>query len=95
MKTLRALYIIAMAAICCACASGISVERLQCEFLADPLAIDKTDPQLSWVMESSRNGTSSTAYQVLAATDPKKLNEKAADLWNTGKVEANNEIKVK
>ena len=95
MKTLRALYIIAMAAICCACASGISVERLQCEFLTDPLAIDKTDPQLSWVMESSRNGTSSTAYQVLAATDPTKLNEKDADLWDTGKVEATNEIKVK
>ena len=46
------------------------------------------------MMESSGNGAASTAYQVLAATDLKKLNEQDADLWNSGKVESVNEIKV-
>ena len=95
MKALGPLCVIAMAAICSAFGSGISVDRLQCEFLTEPLAIDNTEPELSWKMASARKGAVSTAYQVLAASDLKKLNEQDADLWNTGKVETANEIKVK
>ena len=46
------------------------------------------------MMESSRKGVASTAYQILAATDLKKLNEQDADLWNSGRVESVNEIKA-
>ena len=67
---------------------------LRCEYLENPLAIDNTVPYLSWKMNSSRNGTSSSAYQILVATDPGKLNEAEADLWNSGKVDAGNNIIV-
>ena len=93
-KALRILCLVATAAICCAFRSGITVDRLQCEFLTDPLAVDTTEPGLSWKMNSSRNGAASSAYQILAATDPKKLNEQDADLWNSGKVEIANEIRA-
>jgi alpha-L-rhamnosidase len=94
MKNLTILGIMALAIVCCACGNSITIDRLQCEFLNEPLAIDNTTPQLSWQMESSKNGAGTTAYQVLAATDPKKLNEKEADLWNSGKVESANNIRV-
>lgn len=95
MKALRILCLVATAAICCACGSGITANRLQCEFLTDPLAVDTTEPGLSWKMNSSRNGAASSAYQILAATDMKKLNEQDADLWNSGKVEIANGIKAR
>src|SRR5512134_1605583 len=32
-------------------AAGLRVDRLRCEYLEDPLGIDVTPPQLSWVLE--------------------------------------------
>jgi alpha-L-rhamnosidase len=57
--------------------------------LEAPLAIDNTSPHFSWTMSSSDNGMSTTAYQILVATEPGKLNEQEADLWNSGKVNGN------
>ncbi|KAA1259854.1 Bacterial alpha-L-rhamnosidase [Rubripirellula obstinata] len=47
-----------------------------------PLAIDASDPLLSWKLEGSRKGLSQTAYQIQAATTTEKLAE--ADLWDSG-----------
>jgi alpha-L-rhamnosidase len=70
-----------------ACAiGGMTVEDLRCEYLKNPLAIDNATPHFSWEMVSDRNGAHSTAYQILVATDLCKLNEKHADLWNSGVV---------
>jgi alpha-L-rhamnosidase len=70
-----------------ACAiGGMTVEDLRCEYLKNPLAIDNATPHFSWEMVSDKNGAHSTAYQILVATDLCKLNEKHADLWNSGVV---------
>ena len=68
--------------------SGIKVDDLRCEYLKNPLAIDNTQPHFSWKMTSRSNGTYSSAYQILIATELNKLNENEADLWNSGKVES-------
>ena len=94
MKAFRILNIAAALLAIYACGSNITADRLQCEFLTEPLAIDNTTPQLMWKMNSSKKGTSTIAYQIIAATDPKKLNEQDADLWNSGKVEAANEVRA-
>ena len=66
--------------------ASLSIRELTTEALENPLAIDNTSPHFSWKMVSDENGTSTTAYQILVATQPEKLNENEADLWNTGKV---------
>ena len=71
----------------CGCTPELSVGELKCEFLTDPLAIDNASPNLSWKMTAGQNGVSSSAYQILVATDKRKLNEKDADLWNSGRIE--------
>lgn len=68
-------------------ASGIGIDDLRCEYMVEPMAIDNAEPHFSWKMLSGKNGARSTAYQILVATDRGKLNEKEADLWNSGKVE--------
>ncbi len=70
----------------CQDSSKLIVSNLQCEYLDAPLAIDNTSPHFSWKMVGKQNGVASSAYQILVATDLDKLNEEAADLWNSGKV---------
>jgi alpha-L-rhamnosidase len=54
--------------------------------LEEPLAIDSTSPHFSWKIDAVKDGVTQTAFQILVATEPGKLNEQDADLWNTGKV---------
>ncbi|HPT21675.1 MAG TPA: family 78 glycoside hydrolase catalytic domain [Bacteroidales bacterium] len=72
----------------------ISINDLRCENLSDPLGISTTLPRLSWKIKSGRNGTSQKAYQILAASDAGLLDEKNADLWNSGKVVSSETILV-
>lgn len=73
---------------------NLEVDSLKCEHLVNPVAIDNTDPMLSWKLHSDRNGSEQSAYQILAATDPSLLSEKKADLWNSGKVASGQSINV-
>lgn len=70
----------------CQSGSPLEIEDLRCESLSDPLAIDNTCPNLSWRLASSENGTEQAAYQILAATEPGKLAEGKADIWDSGKI---------
>jgi alpha-L-rhamnosidase len=71
-----------------ASAAGIPV-RLRCDFFADPLGIDSTNPRLDWVLQASDpsvRGLTQSAYQVLAASSPELIAENRGDLWDSGKV---------
>lgn len=76
-------------------AKGLDVINLKCEYFDNPLGIGKTEPRLSWVLISDQQNQYQTAYQVLAASSPKLLSEKTADLWNSGKIETDRSIQVK
>ena len=77
---------IAMVFMACQDSSKLTVSHLQCEYLDAPLAIDNTSPHFSWEMACKQHGATSTAYQILVATELAKLNETEADLWNSNKV---------
>ena len=77
---------IAMVFMACQDSSKLTISHLQCEYLDAPLAIDNTSPHFSWEMACKQHGATSTAYQILVATELAKLNETEADLWNSNKV---------
>jgi alpha-L-rhamnosidase len=66
-------------------ASAATVHDLRCEYLRNPHGIDRPEPRLSWIMQSSRPGARQTAYQVLAASSPELLHANKGDLWDSGK----------
>lgn len=66
--------------------SEISVNDLKCENLYRPLGIATISPRLSWKILSNINGKSQKAYQIIAASEEKRLDQNKADLWNSGKV---------
>ena len=66
--------------------AGLSVDRLRCEYLENPLGIDVAQPRLSWILDSSERGQKQTAYQILAASSADALENDQGDLWDSGEV---------
>ncbi|EWH10529.1 alpha-L-rhamnosidase [Catenovulum agarivorans DS-2] len=64
--------------------------NLLTEGLVTPLNIHNQTPRLSW----HANVQKQTAYQVQVATSIKLLNQGAADLWDSGKVESSQSINI-
>lgn len=58
---------------------------LRCEQAVGPF-IDVREPGLSWKLDDSRQGAAQTAYRVLVASSPERLNHDEGDLWDSGKV---------
>jgi alpha-L-rhamnosidase len=64
-----------------------------CEYRTNPLGIDVLVPRFSWQLGSDRRGARQAAYQILAASDPNLLTHKA-DLWDSGKRDADSSVLV-
>ncbi len=66
---------------------ALRAERLRCEYLDTPLAIDEASPRLSWIVTSDLRGERQTAYHVLVASSSEALAKGVGDLWDSGRVE--------
>jgi alpha-L-rhamnosidase len=66
-------------------AQAMRANHLRCEYLENPIGIGETSPRLSWWCDSRVRGDKQTAYQILVASSPQKLNDNKPDLWNSGK----------
>lgn len=71
-----------------------TVDALRCELLENPIGVDKTSPRLSWQIHSEERGVRQTAYHVLVASSPEKLDKEEGDLWDSGKIGSDNSIAV-
>lgn len=71
-----------------------TITTLTTEYRSNPLGIDITAPRLAWRMDTDRMGARQTAYRVVAASNPSLLNEGAADVWDSGRVESDQSIHV-
>ena len=65
---------------------AVSVGHLRCEYLVNPMGIDKVAPRLSWRIESMERGEKQTAWQVIVASTPEALASDQGDLWDSGKI---------
>ncbi len=72
----------------------ISVTDLRCEYYANPLGIDSTQPHLSWVPQSNVQGDNQTGYRVLVASTQTLLNSGTGDLWDSGQVTSNANFQI-
>ncbi|MGD0782631.1 MAG: family 78 glycoside hydrolase catalytic domain, partial [Candidatus Aminicenantales bacterium] len=70
-------------------APALRVVRLRCESLINPSGIDIRRPHLGWVLDAAApavRGQRQTAYRILAASSPAKLDAGEGDLWDSGRV---------
>ena len=65
----------------------LTVTDLRCEYLRNPLGIDRPDPRLSWIIESSERGVSQKTYQIFVASRKQILDQGNPDMWDPRKTE--------
>ena len=72
------------------------ITNLRCEYLHDPTGIDIKRPRLSWQLESDRQGTKQTAYQIVAESDfpTKKTTERDSPFWDSGQIKSSQSIHI-
>ena len=75
-------------------ANDAELNSLRCEYHNNPLGIDITEPRLSWISQSEKRGWKQSAYQILVASSQENLDQDRGDLWDSGKVEAEQSIQI-
>lgn len=63
-----------------------TITDLEVESSEHPLGIDKPDPRFSWMMVSKERGQKQSVYQIIVASDEKKLARSVGDIWDSGKI---------
>ena len=74
---------------------GLRPTDLKCQWQANPPAIQSTQPQLSWLLDSIQREQRQTAYQILVSSSMSKLAADTGDLWDTGKVGSGQTIAIR
>ena len=72
-------------------------DNLVCEYQTNPQAIDSPTPRLEWVdrlADIQARGVRRTAYQIEAASSRKALLKGKADLWDSGKVNDSQSLRI-
>jgi len=83
--------------LCSDALAKLSPGDLRCEYLENPLAVDKLQPRLSWIniAETGERGQYQTAWEIRVASKPGKLTNGQAELWNSGKVKSDPSTQVR
>ena len=68
--------------------------HLRCEYLEEPIGIDKTAPRLSWQLESKERAQKQSAYQIQVASSEAKLKKNEGDLWDTSKISSDESTQI-
>jgi len=80
--------------------ADLTPTQLRCEYRVDPVGLDVTSPRLSWALQSDQQQQKQTAYRVLVASSPERLdqevgaNDDSPLLWDSGKVASDQTIHV-
>jgi alpha-L-rhamnosidase len=69
--------------------------QLRNNYLTNPLGIDDTQPQLSWIIPSAERNVMQSAYQILVASTPENLAADKGDLWDSGKISTDDSAHIK
>ncbi len=79
---------VVVAIIILASAASATPVHLRCEYLKNPLGINKAAPHLSWQSDSGERNWKQAAYEILVASSADRLRTGKADVWDSGKVDS-------
>ena len=68
-----------------------SIERLQVEYLTNPIGIDTEQPRFSWQTVSNQRGVFQQAYQITVAEDENFTHV----VWNSGRVDSDESVHIR
>ena len=68
--------------------------HLRCEYMQNPLGIDRGVPRLSWQSDNTERNWKQSAYQILVASTPDGLKSGTADVWDSGRTNSDASVNV-
>lgn len=71
---------------------SLTVDRLRCEYAANPLGIDAFRPRFSWILLSDRRNTMQACYHIQVAASREALMDDSKLVWDSGVVESDSSI---
>lgn len=93
---MRTSIIVFLLAFLCGCQNGaVYIYETKCENIVNPLGIQNITPSISWKIKSDKRDVYQLKYKIIASTTIETLNEKEADLWNSGWVESPQTLNIK
>ncbi|MFC1601387.1 family 78 glycoside hydrolase catalytic domain [Candidatus Sumerlaeota bacterium] len=72
----------------------MNTSQLTCEYAINPLGLDAKSPRFGWILEAEERGVVQSAYRVLVASSPEKLNADEGDKWDSGKVLSDRSVNI-
>src|SRR5438046_7504549 len=60
--------------------------KLRVNALENPISVDTPQPRFSWQIADSRRGARQTAYRIVVAAFPSRIQNGQPVLWDSGKV---------
>jgi len=64
----------------------LTVTNLKCEYLENPLGMDKPLPRFSWYISSNQRGILQSAYQIIVSDAPEDISKGIGKIWDSGKI---------
>ena len=64
----------------------LMVSNLRCEYLENPLGMDKIQPRFSWYISSNQRGTIQSAYRIIVVDTPEAISKGNGNIWDSGKI---------
>lgn len=93
----RLMLLILMLNSLCVFSQHLSVEKLHCEYLENPMGLDVPAPRLSWVLsaDSTMRNVTQKAYWLQVVKDKPVFSNEAEIVWDTKKVESDQSVHIK
>ena len=70
----------------CTSNQPLMVKNLRCEYLQNPLGMDKPVPRFSWYVMSNQRGTLQSAYKIMVSDNKEELSKGTGNIWDSGKI---------
>ena len=71
-----------------------SVYNLRCEHEEEPLGIETPQPRFSWQIQAQERNFEQSAWQILVADSPEKLQAGDGNIWDSGKNNSSSSVLV-
>lgn len=74
--------------------ASVTVVRLTCEQIENPLGIAVRSPELGWNLSASGNNIMQQAYELLVSDNEISLGNQQGNMWETGKVNTDESLHI-
>ncbi len=80
--------------ISCTTNQPLMVTNLRCEYLQNPLGMDKPVPRFSWYVTSNQRSILQSAYKILVSDNKEELGKGIGNIWDSGKMTSDQSVNL-